>query len=305
MSCKDKVAVVFGASRGIGRQICLTLAKAGYLVVLSSKSTGSVEHGIVPDPNSASSTIDTVLAEMQAAGGNGHAISCDVRDETEIKQVIAKVMTLYGRIDAMIYNPGAIWWSAVERTPLKRYDLMHSINSRGLYAAVMELLPIYRKQRAGRIITVAPPIYSRFVRGKTSYAMTKIAASVMTLGLAVDFERDFTEADVAVSSLWPATALQSAATKIAKDSELRHPSIFADAVLAILEAGKTSVNGRLLLDEDYLRESQGYADADFDKYALVPNSKPRRIMPAKLPDLTVAEQDDQGQRIDSSKRAKL
>ena len=59
------------------------------------------------------------------------------------------------------------------------------------------------------------------------------------------------------------------------------------------------MNGKLLLDEDFLREHEGIRD--FSKYALVPGTEPRRIMPAKLPDLRVAEQDDEGVRVDSVK----
>ena len=81
--------------------------------------------------------------------------------------------------------------------------------------------------------------------------------------------------------------------------DLRKPTIFSDAVLAILRAPAPDVNGRLLLDEDFLRDHTGVTD--FSGYALVHGSVPRRIMPVRLPDLTVAEQEDEGVRIDSAK----
>lgn len=76
-------------------------------------------------------------------------------------------------------------------------------------------------------------------------------------------------------------------------------------MLAILQADASVVNGRCLLDEDFLREQAGMTD--FSKYAVVPGTSPRRIMPAILPDLTVAEQDDEGNRMDSTalRKAKL
>lgn len=72
----------------------------------------------------------------------------------------------------------------------------------------------------------------------------------------------------------------------------------------MLAAPVATVNGKLELDEDFLRST---GVTDFEKYALVPGANPRRIMPAKLPDLTVAEQDDEGRRMDSTKlrRGKL
>lgn len=94
-------------------------------------------------------------------------------------------------------------------------------------------------------------------------------------------------------------AIESAATQNPQTnrSELRKPTIFSDAVLAMLNADTKDVNGRCVLDEDFLRE-QGATD--FSKYSVVPGSAPRRIMPAEFPDLRVREEDDEGRRMDSS-----
>lgn len=70
----------------------------------------------------------------------------------------------------------------------------------------------------------------------------------------------------------------------------------------MLHAPAASVNGRLTLDEDYLRSDHGVTD--FSKYSCVPGTNPRRIMPAELPDLSVAEQADEGKRMDSAKKTR-
>jgi len=99
-------------------------------------------------------------------------------------------------------------------------------------------------------------------------------------------------------------AIESAATgqmtKIDPESakDLRTPDIFSDAMLAMLKAPANTVNGLLELDEDFLRRYAGVTD--FSRYALVPGTVPRRIMPAEFPDLRVAEQDDEGRRTDSA-----
>lgn len=81
-------------------------------------------------------------------------------------------------------------------------------------------------------------------------------------------------------------------------------TIFSDAILAMLRAPHQVVNGLLDTDEDFLREKCGVSD--FSKYSVIPGSTPRRIMPANFPVLEVAEQDDEGQRMDSTKaRAKI
>lgn len=221
----------------------------------------------------------------------------------------------YGRLDVLVYNSGAIYWASVKDTPLKRFKLMQSVNPEGLYATLQAALPHLEKSTGsgsnsgGRIVVVSPPIYSRFFRGKTAYAMGKVGMSVLTKGLAMDFVRQGLADRMAITSIWPAVAIESAATermtRLNRDEErdLRKPTIFSDAILAIVGAPAGDVNGELVLDEDFLHDYCGVRD--FSKYNVVPGVEPRRIMPAKLPDLSVAEQDDEGKRVDSTKLAKL
>jgi NAD(P)-dependent dehydrogenase (short-subunit alcohol dehydrogenase family) len=272
-------------------------------VVVAAKSTSdaSQTHPFPPDPNSQASTISTVAREILEAGGTATAIPVDTRDFASIEQLIAQTIAKHGRLDVLIYNSGAIWWASVENTPMKRFQLMQRVNTEGLYGTIQASLPQFKKQEwKGRIIVVSPPIYSRFFRGKTAYAMGKVGMSVLTKGLAMDFVREGKK-DMAITSIWPAVAIQSAATeKMAKEiaSELRKPTIYSDAILAMLRSEVQEVNGCLELDEDFLRKK---GVNDFSKYSLVQGATPRRIMPAEFPDLTVKEQDDEGRRADSTK----
>lgn len=103
-----------------------------------------------------------------------------------------------------MYNSGAIWWSSVENTPVKRFQLMQQVNIGGLYSAIYAALPHFSSNGwRGRIIVVSPPIYSRFFRGKTAYAAGKVGMSVITKGLAMDWERDG-KTEMAITSIWPA-----------------------------------------------------------------------------------------------------
>jgi NAD(P)-dependent dehydrogenase (short-subunit alcohol dehydrogenase family) len=280
-------------------------------VVVAAKSTSDAQavRPFPPDPNSAQSTISTVTREIQEAGGTAVAIAVDTRDFSSVEALVARTVETYGRLDALIYNSGAVWWASVEDTPMKRFQLMQRVNVEGLYGAVQAALPHLKRHGHGRVVVVSPPIYSRFFRGKTAYAVGKVGMSVLTKGLAMDLERQGLK-DMAVTSVWPAVAIESAATKQMTDkdpasaADLRRATIFSDAVLAMLRAPAASVNGRLELDEDFLRSDLGITD--FSKYSVVPGSSPRRIMPAQLPDLTVKEQDDEGKRMDSAKeRSKL
>ncbi|KAI1326389.1 hypothetical protein F5Y16DRAFT_375148 [Xylariaceae sp. FL0255] len=306
-----KVALVIGASRGIGRQVAidLALAKDGYSVVVAAKSTSDARNVVPfpPDPNSPLSTISTVEREIREAGGSATAIPVDVRDFESLQKCVERTVEIYGRIDVLVYNSGAIWWASVEDTPMKRFQLMQRVNPEGLYGTLQASLPHLKKHRTGRIIVVSPPIYSRFFRGKTAYAMGKVGMSVLTKGFAMDLQRQGLN-DMAITSIWPAAAIESGATRKMTEKnpdeakDLRKPTIFSDAILAMLRAPATSANGRLELDEDYLRSDVGVTD--FSKYSVVPGATPRRIMPAQLPDLTVKEQDDEGKRMNSTENRK-
>ncbi|CAG9996917.1 unnamed protein product [Clonostachys byssicola] len=295
------VALVIGASRGIGRQIATDLARHGYRVVVAAKTVSDATTQTTPfppDPNSNESTITTVVREIKEAGGEAVAFQVDTRDPESVKNMVDFTSRHYGALDVIIYNSGAVWWSSVEKTPMKRFKLLQDVNINGLYATIQAAMPHWKQNEwKGRIIVVSPPIYSRFFRGKTAYAAVKVGMSVLTKGLAMDWKREG-KSDMAISSIWPAVGIQSAATPDARLlPDLRKPTIFSDAILEMLRAPANEINGSLEVDEDFLR-TRGVND--FSKYSVVPGSTPRRMLPAQFPDLRVAEEEDEGLRMDST-----
>lgn len=227
MDSKLEVAVIIVASRGIGRQVAIDLARVGYAgkirscphalasimllvsaVVVAAKTTSDASkcEAFPPDPNSQKSTINTVAREICEAGGEAWPLQVDVRDYEAVQHMVDQTVQKYGRIDVLVYNSGAIWWSSVEKTPMKRFQLMQRVNPEGLYACTQACFPYMYRNAArgrGRIVVISPPICSRFLRGKTAYAMGKWGMSAMTMGLAMDFEREGRE-EMAITSLWPA-----------------------------------------------------------------------------------------------------
>jgi NAD(P)-dependent dehydrogenase (short-subunit alcohol dehydrogenase family) len=197
-------------------------------VVVAAKSTSDASQTkpFPPDPNSAQSTINTVAREINEAGGEALAIPVDTRDFGSVRNLLSETFKAslplrcylgistnsrqnYGRLDVLIYNSGAIWWASVENTPMKRFQLMQRVNPEGLYATIQAALPYFKAGGwKARIIVVSPPIYSRFFRGKTAYAMGKVGMSVLTKGIAMDWEREGKK-DMAITSIWPAAVCRT------------------------------------------------------------------------------------------------
>lgn len=159
--------------------------------MLSAKTTSdaSTVTPFPPDPNSSQSTINTVEREIREAGGHAATVVVDVRDAAQIQHAVEETVRVFGKLDVLVYNSGAIWWSSVEDTPLKRFKLMQQVNPEGLYATVQAILPFFEKGGwKGRIVVVSPPIYSRFFRGKTAYAMGKFVFDPWLLKTGVNIE---------------------------------------------------------------------------------------------------------------------
>ena len=178
-----------------------------FVVVVAAKTTSDPANlaSFPPDPNSSASTINTVEREIREAGGCATAIEVDTRDFANVEALVNQTVKTYGRLDVLVYNSGAIWWASVEDTPMKRFQLMQKVNPEGLYGTIQAALPHFKANGwKGRIVVVSPPIYSRFFKGKTAYAMGKVGMTVLTKGLAMDFEREGKK-DMAITSIWPAT----------------------------------------------------------------------------------------------------
>lgn len=174
------------------------------MVAAKSSSDAFATKPFPPDPNSQQSTISTVEREIRKAGGQASAITVDTRDFESVQRLVEQTIKIYGHIDVVVYNSGAIWWASVENTPMKRFQLMQRVNPEGLYGTIQAVLPHFKNNGwKGRVIVVSPPIYSRFFRGKTAYAMGKVGMSVLTKGLAMDWEREG-KTEMAITSIWPA-----------------------------------------------------------------------------------------------------
>ncbi len=142
-----RVAVVTGASRGIGKALVLRLAHEGADVVVAAKSEQSTERL----PGSIHETAD----EIRSLGRRAVAVPTDVRDDEEaVRALIERAVDEFGRVDILINNAGVLWWQNVTDTPPKRFDLMMGVNVRASYLTSYYALPHMQRQRWGHIINM-------------------------------------------------------------------------------------------------------------------------------------------------------
>ncbi|XP_052869057.1 hydroxysteroid dehydrogenase-like protein 2 [Anopheles cruzii] len=252
---------ITGASRGIGKAIALKAARDGANIVLAAKTAE-------PHPKLAG-TIYTAAAEIEAAGGKALPCVVDVRSEEAVRAAVQKAVETFGGIDILVNNASAISLTSTEQTDMKRYDLMHQINTRGTFLVSKECLPYLRKSKHAHILNISPPLSMEphWFSNHVAYTMAKYGMSMCVLGMA----REYAEANISVNALWPRTIIYTAAVEMlhGKDSYeySRKPDIMADAAYAILCRQPGTRTGNFYIDDDLLAQE---GVTDFKQYACVP-----------------------------------
>jgi citronellol/citronellal dehydrogenase len=263
-SLKGKTIFITGASRGIGKAIGLRAARDGANIVVAAKTTE-------PHPK-LEGTIYTAVADFEAAGGNALACVTDIRFEEQVQAAVDKTVATFGGIDILVNNASAIAIVGTLDTPMKRYDLMHSINTRGTFLTSKVCLPHLLKAANPHILNISPPLsmQPRWFGHHVAYTMAKYGMSMCVLGMAEEFR-----GRVAVNALWPRTIIATAAVRnlLGGEEVIRHsrkPEIMADAAYAILTRDKNQSTGNFFIDEDVLRES---GVTDIEQYAVAPGAQ--------------------------------
>ncbi|MEI6843810.1 MAG: NAD(P)-dependent oxidoreductase [Actinomycetes bacterium] len=267
MSLQGKRIFITGGSRGIGLAIALKAAADGASIAIAAKTA---------DPNpKLPGTIYTAAKEIEAAGGIALPIQCDLRDENQISEAVARAAQEFGGIDILINNASAINLTRTEETPAKRFDLMFDVNVRGTFLTSQAAIPHLRESAtAGRnphILTLSPPLSMKpkWFKNHVAYTMAKYGMSMCVLGMSEEFRRD----GIAVNALWPRTAIDTAALAMipgVDTAACRTPEILADAAHAIFQREAKDCTGNFFVDDEVLA-SEGIND--LDKYSVVPGTK--------------------------------
>jgi citronellol/citronellal dehydrogenase len=264
---KDKTLFVTGASRGIGLAIALRAARDGARVVLVAKTT---------DPNpKLPGTVYSAAEQIEAAGGQALPVPTDIRDENAVAAAVAEAVKRFGGIDILVNNASAISLTPTDATPMKRFDLMFGVNVRGTYCCTQACLPeLIKSAKAGRnphVLNMSPPLSMKphWFQNHVAYTMAKYGMSECTLGHAAEFKRH----GIAVNSLWPRTAIHTAALQLIPGIDInktRAPEILSDAAHIILTSDAKTTTGNFFIDDALLAQ---HGITDLDRYAVVPGTK--------------------------------
>ncbi|WP_017462570.1 SDR family oxidoreductase [Dyella ginsengisoli] len=263
-----KTLFITGASRGIGLAIALRAARDGANVVIAAKS--GVANPKLPG------TIHTAAAAVEEAGGRALALKVDIRDETQVVDAAAQAAEHFGGIDILVNNASAIWLAGVEGTPMKRFDLMSQVNTRGTFVTTQACLPYLKRAANPHVLMLSPPptLDPKWFAPHTAYTIAKMGMSLCVLGMAEEFR----PLGIAVNALWPRTVIATAAIAMidgVRPENCRTPAIVADAAHAMLVRSSREMTGRFAIDDEVLA---GTGVTDFDRYAVHPGA-------SLLPDL--------------------
>jgi len=167
MKLKDKVAIVTGAGRGIGKAIAEAFAKEGASVVCSARS------------------VDEIHAVAESIGGL--AIPCDVADEAAIRNLIDATVDAYGPIDILVNNAGAVARLPVHELPAEDWDHVMDVNLRGLFLCTKYALPSMLEQGSGCIINISSGAGVVGPRNRSAYAASKHGVMGFTKTLVAEY----------------------------------------------------------------------------------------------------------------------
>lgn len=268
MSLKGKTLFITGASRGIGLAIALRAARDGANIVIAAKT--AEPHKKLPG------TIYSAADEVEKAGGKALPLVVDVREVDSVQAAVDQAVAQFGGIDICVNNASAIQLTGTLQTEMRRYDLMHGVNTRGTYVTSRACIPHLKRSSNPHVLNLSPPLdmSPRWFAGHVAYTMAKYGMSMCVLGMAEEFKGD----GIAFNALWPRTGIATAAIEFALAGEegMRHcrtADIMADAAHAILTSPAKECTGNFFIDDVLLYER---GERDFDKYRVDP-TKP--LMP--------------------------
>jgi citronellol/citronellal dehydrogenase len=259
----DRVALVTGTTRGIGKELALTLAESGASVVSTGKTTED-------DDTELPGSVEQTAREARERGAEAIGVELDVRDPESCQHAVDRAVEEFGRLDYLVNNAGAIQLASVADLPVDRFDLLMDVNVRGAYACTRAALGQMLEQGHGHVLMMSPPFAVDRAPGKAAYALSKLGMTFVAKSLAGEVAGE----GVAANALWPVTAIDTRATRyfgLGTEADWRRPEVVADAALEVLRREPDECTGNAFYDEELLAAA-GVEDLSY--YDLVEDADP-------------------------------
>ncbi len=234
----DKVAIVTGASRGIGRVIALALAKQGAKVVASARNAEA---------------LDSLIAEIKTQGGDALAVAGDVALDVDANNLISQAVAIYGKIDILVNNAGITRDGLLLRMKSADWDAVLDTNLKGAFLCTRAVAKIMSKQRSGRIINMSSVVGEMGNAGQANYCASKAGL----IGLTKSVARELARRNVTVNAVTPGfivTEMTENMTDKAREtmiaqiplSRLGESEDVANAVLFLASDQSSYITGQVL-----------------------------------------------------------
>ena len=251
-----KVAIVTGASRGIGAEIARRFGAAGAAVAVAARTTGA---GTSPLPG----TIAETAEQIRAAGGTAVAIRADLSKPEDREHLVSEATRQLGPPDILVSNAAVTYFSRVTDFTARRYQLMFDVQVEGPFHLAQLVVPAMRETGRGWILNISSgaarhpafPPSGWATRGGTVYGMCKAALERFSTGLAAELYGD----NIAVNALSPTKAVPTPGTIYHQlttydDPNAEPASVMAEAALMLCSAEPKALTGRITYSQDLLAE---------------------------------------------------
>ena len=228
----DKIALITGASRGIGRAIATALAKEGVHVILTARDN---------------QLLTQLAEEINSSGGQATALAADLQDESAIESLAATIQSRCNRLDILINNAGTSFNGPLEKTSTAQWDHCMAVNARAAFILTRQTLPLLEQARPGFIINISSVVGFKGYAQQIAYSASKHALRGMTIALAEELRGR----DIRVHVICPGGVATEMVQQMRPDinmDELITPEEIADCVLNLL-----THRGNGMIDEIRIR----------------------------------------------------
>jgi NAD(P)-dependent dehydrogenase (short-subunit alcohol dehydrogenase family) len=229
-----KVAIVTGASRGIGRAIGVALAREGATVVLASRSVEKLKEA---------------AKQVTEAGGQAEIVVTELTEEKSIANLVKVTGEKFGRLDILVNNAGVTHSAKLQETQTADWDRCHQVNARGPFILCREALPLLKKAESGYIVNIASVVGIKGYPLQSAYTASKHALRGMTISLAEELK----DSNIRVHLLCPGGVDTELVTKVRPDIEkedLMQPDEIAELVVYLV-----THKGNAVMDELRIRRA--------------------------------------------------